>query len=81
VAEDVLSYVFFDVWQPAGRFEGRSAVPTWLLSIARFKALSAHRRRTDAPLDETIETTVATAPTIQKWCCRRRTVTSLCARR
>jgi RNA polymerase sigma-70 factor (ECF subfamily) len=54
-----LSDVFFDVWQQAGRFEGRFAVSTWLLSIARFKALSARRRRTDAPLDETIETTVA----------------------
>jgi RNA polymerase sigma-70 factor, ECF subfamily len=51
--------VFFDVWQQAGRFEGRSAVTTWLLSIARFKALSARRRRSDAELDETIETTVA----------------------
>ena len=59
VAEDLLSDVFFDVWQQAGRFEGRSAVSTWLLSIARFKALSARRRRTDVPLDETIETTVA----------------------
>jgi RNA polymerase sigma-70 factor, ECF subfamily len=59
VAEDLLSDVFFDVWQQAGRFEGRSAVTTWLLSIARFKALSARRRRTHAELDETIETTVA----------------------
>src|SRR5262245_53644665 len=41
LAEDVLSEVFFDVWRQAGRFEGRSAVSTWLLSIARFKALSA----------------------------------------
>ena len=48
VAEDLLSDVFFDVWQQAGRFEGRSAVTTWLLSIARFKALSARRRRTHA---------------------------------
>src|SRR3954447_6816117 len=45
VAEDLLSDVFFDVWQHAGRFEGRSAVPTWLLSIARFRALWARRRR------------------------------------
>ena len=59
VAEDLLSDVFLDVWRQAGRFEGRSAVTTWLLSIARFKALSARRRRTDAPLDETIEATVA----------------------
>src|SRR6185503_21341966 len=59
VAEDLLSDVFFDVWQQAGRFEGRAAVTTWLLSIARFKALSARRRRTDAELGETIEATVA----------------------
>jgi hypothetical protein len=58
-AEDLLSDVFFDVWQQAGRFEGRAAVTAWLLSIARFKALSARRRRTDAELDETIETTEA----------------------
>ncbi len=59
VAEDLLSDVFFDVWQYAGRFEGRAAVTTWLLSIARFKALSARRRRTDVELDETIEATGA----------------------
>ena len=59
VAEDLLSDVFFDVWQQAGRFEGRAAVTTWLLSIARYKALSARRRRTETRLDETIETTVA----------------------
>jgi RNA polymerase sigma-70 factor (ECF subfamily) len=50
--------VFLDVWRQAGRFEGRSSVATWLLSIARFKALSACRRRTEAELDEKIETTV-----------------------
>ena len=59
VAEDLLSDVFFDVWQQAGRFEGRSAVTTWLLSIARFKALSARRRGTHAELDEAVEATVA----------------------
>ena len=59
VADDLLSDVFFDVWQQASRFEGRAAVSTWLLSIARYKALSARRRRTEAELDETIETTVA----------------------
>jgi RNA polymerase sigma-70 factor, ECF subfamily len=59
LAEDLLSEVFLDVWRQAGRFEGRSLVSTWLLSIARFKALSARRRRTDADLDEKIQTTVA----------------------
>ncbi len=51
-AEDVLAEVFLDVWRQAGRFEGRSSVSTWLLSIARFKALSHVRQRTEAPLDE-----------------------------
>ena len=59
LAEDLLSEVFLDVWRQAGRFEGRSSVSTWLISIARFKALSARRRRTEAELDEKIETTVA----------------------
>jgi RNA polymerase sigma-70 factor (ECF subfamily) len=51
-AEDLISEVFLDVWRQAGRFEGRSAVSTWMLSIARFKALSALRRRPDEELDE-----------------------------
>jgi RNA polymerase sigma-70 factor, ECF subfamily len=59
LAEDLLSEVFLDVWRQADRFEGRSSVSTWLIAIARFKALSARRRRTDAQLDETIEDTVA----------------------
>ncbi len=59
LAEDLVSDVFLDVWRQAGRFEGRAAVSTWLLSIARFKALSARRRRPDAELDEVIEATVA----------------------
>jgi RNA polymerase sigma-70 factor (ECF subfamily) len=51
-AEELISEVFLDVWRQANRFEGRSAVSTWLLAIARFKALSALRRRTDEELDE-----------------------------
>jgi len=52
VAEDLISDVFLDVWRQAGRFEKRSAVSTWLLAIARFKALSALRRKPDEALDE-----------------------------
>src|SRR5262245_27902952 len=51
-AEDVISEVFLDVWRQAGRFEGRATVSTWLLAIARFKAISALRRRHDEELDE-----------------------------
>jgi RNA polymerase sigma-70 factor (ECF subfamily) len=50
-AEDVVSEVFMDVWRQAGRFEGRSTVSTWLLSMARFKAISAMRRRQTVELD------------------------------
>jgi RNA polymerase sigma-70 factor, ECF subfamily len=59
LAEDLLSEVFLDVWRQASRFQCRSSVSTWLMSIARHKALSARRRRTDAELDEKIEATVA----------------------
>jgi len=52
LAEELISDVFLDVWRQAGKFEGRSAVSTWLLAITRFKALSALRRRTDAELDD-----------------------------
>jgi RNA polymerase sigma-70 factor (ECF subfamily) len=51
-AEDLISEVFLDVWRQAGKFEGRSAVSTWMLSIARFKALSALRKRPEMELDE-----------------------------
>src|SRR5256885_1910248 len=51
-AEDLIGEVFLDVWRQAGRFERRSAVSTWLLAIARFKALSALRRKPDEALDE-----------------------------
>ncbi|HEV2628180.1 MAG TPA: sigma-70 family RNA polymerase sigma factor [Pseudolabrys sp.] len=51
-AEDLISEVFLDVWRQAAKFEGRSAVSTWMLSIARFKALSALRRKPEQELDE-----------------------------
>jgi RNA polymerase sigma-70 factor (ECF subfamily) len=52
LAEDLLNEVFLDVWRTAASFEARSSVSTWLLAIARHKALSARRRRSDAELDE-----------------------------
>jgi RNA polymerase sigma-70 factor, ECF subfamily len=52
LAEDLISEVFLDVWRQAGRFEARSAVSTWLLAIARFKALSALRKKPEAELSE-----------------------------
>src|SRR2546427_248025 len=52
LAEDLLSDVFLDVWRQAAAFEARSSVSTWLMAIARYKALSARRRRTDRALDD-----------------------------
>lgn len=53
-AEDLLNEVFLCIWQGAERFEARSQVLTWILSIARFKALSMLRRRPYAALDDDI---------------------------
>jgi RNA polymerase sigma-70 factor (ECF subfamily) len=50
-AEDVVSDVFLDVWRSADQFKGRCKVSTWLLAIARNKALSQMRRRTFEHLD------------------------------
>lgn len=51
-AQDLLNEVFIDVWRGAARFEGRSQVTTWILGIARFKGLTALRRRSFDALDD-----------------------------
>src|SRR6202030_3578589 len=58
LAKDLVSEVFFDVWRQAEGFEAKSQVSTWLLAIARYKALSALRRRTDEPLDDHMAATI-----------------------
>ena len=45
VADDLVSEIFLEVWRNAHRFEARSTVATWLLAIARHKAMSAQRSR------------------------------------
>jgi RNA polymerase sigma-70 factor, ECF subfamily len=52
LAEDVTSEVFLSVWRQAHRFEARSAATTWLLAIARYKALGELRRRSEASSEE-----------------------------
>jgi RNA polymerase sigma-70 factor (ECF subfamily) len=54
LAEDVVSETFFAVWQNATKFRHQSAVGTWILSIARFRALTIRERAADAgePLDD-----------------------------
>src|SRR5215472_10961702 len=41
LAEDLVSEIFLDVWRGAERFKAKSQVSTWMLAIARHKALSA----------------------------------------
>src|SRR5256886_6969593 len=52
LAEDLVSEVFLDVWRQAEAFESKSQVSTWLLAIARYKPLSALRRRTEEHLED-----------------------------
>jgi RNA polymerase sigma-70 factor, ECF subfamily len=58
VAEDILSDAFLDIWRQASKFEGRASVSTWILAIARFKALSHLRRRSEEQLDQEIADTI-----------------------
>jgi RNA polymerase sigma-70 factor (ECF subfamily) len=60
LVEDLVGDTFFGAWQRAPYFENRSSVATWLLSIARYKALSARERRCilTEPLDDAMSATL-----------------------
>jgi RNA polymerase sigma-70 factor (ECF subfamily) len=58
-AEDLVSEVFLDVWRQADAFEAKAQVSTWLLAIARYKALSSLRRRQEEQLDDKVAATIA----------------------
>ena len=53
-AEDLLNEVFVHVWRTAERFEARSQVSTWILGIARYKALTALRSRSFDELEDEV---------------------------
>jgi RNA polymerase sigma-70 factor (ECF subfamily) len=57
-AEDIVSDVFIELWRHAARFEGRARLSTWILAIARNKAVSATRGRIDQPLDDAMLETI-----------------------
>lgn len=52
VAEELANEVFMDVWRNAAKYEGRANASTWLLAIARNRALSFLRKRQDEAMDE-----------------------------
>lgn len=51
-AEDIVSEVFIDLWRQAANFDRRAQFSTWMLAIARNKAITAMRRRIDQPLED-----------------------------
>ena len=57
-AEEVVNDVFLQAWRHAQEFKGNSQVATWLLAIARFKAISECRRRSEDQLDEGAAATI-----------------------
>ena len=52
LAEDLGNEVFLEVWRKADQFQGKAKAATWLLGIARHKALSEIRRHSELPLNE-----------------------------
>ncbi|RWI24469.1 MAG: sigma-70 family RNA polymerase sigma factor [Mesorhizobium sp.] len=52
MADDITNEVFLELWRQAPSFEGRSEVSTWLLGIARFKALSLLRKKKEDWIDD-----------------------------
>jgi RNA polymerase sigma-70 factor (ECF subfamily) len=53
-AEDIVNDVFIEAWRHASRFAARSSASTWLLAIARHKAISSSRRSADEQLDDDV---------------------------
>ncbi len=43
-SHDILHEVFMDIWRSAGKFEGRSAVKTWVFGIAYRKVMDNFRK-------------------------------------
>ena len=59
LAEEIVSETFLNVWRCAGTFEAKCQVTTWLLTIARHKAVSVLRRRSESPLDDAVAAAIA----------------------
>jgi RNA polymerase sigma-70 factor, ECF subfamily len=59
IAEDLVSEVFLDIWRKAGTFRARARASTWILAIARHKALSALRARSNEQLKDELVASIA----------------------
>jgi RNA polymerase sigma-70 factor (ECF subfamily) len=75
-SDDLTSEVFLAVWRRADKFRGHAAASTWLLAIARFKALEELRRRRDTvPDPEEIDASDPTADPEASWADKHRGAT------
>jgi len=52
VAEELTNETFLEIWRTADRFESRSSPSTWMFAIARNKAVSLLRKRSEVELDD-----------------------------
>ena len=52
MAEELTNEVFMEVWRNAAKFEGRSSLSSWMLSIAHNRAVSTLRKRREEAMDE-----------------------------
>lgn len=59
---DILHDVFMEVWRNANRFEGRSAVKSWVFGIAHNKAVDLIRRETRIDLPGDMPETIDESP-------------------
>jgi RNA polymerase sigma-70 factor, ECF subfamily len=62
-AEDVHQQVFLEVWQRAPTYDAeRAGILTWILTIARTRAIDELRRRVPEPRDPAVSPALALAP-------------------
>ncbi|MEA2622139.1 MAG: hypothetical protein QOH61_1049 [Chloroflexota bacterium] len=55
LAEDVVQETFLGVWRNAGQYRASVGTPrTWILTIARYRAIDLLRRRSRNPADELV---------------------------
>ena len=58
-AAEILNDVMLDVWRGAERFQGRSAIRTWVLGIAHHKVIDRLRAKQRRPESTEYEDTIA----------------------
>jgi RNA polymerase sigma-70 factor, ECF subfamily len=67
LADEVLQEAYLKVWNSAGQFDPALASPvTWMLAIARNRAIDLVRRKSETPIDEEPEVMEATPDPLAK---------------